>query len=104
MFYNINTELAYLCIQVALNVIYTVLVVSRLFSMRSELKQVMPDYDSSIYDTVVLMIVESAMAYTILATVFIIAFALHNKGLSTLCFMSIGKVQVRKQNCGLPRH
>ncbi|OAX40970.1 hypothetical protein K503DRAFT_798357 [Rhizopogon vinicolor AM-OR11-026] len=92
-FYNITIELVYLCIQVGLNVIYTLLVAHRLFTMRSQLRQIMGQYDSSTYDTVVLMVVESAMAYTIFAIIFIVAFAMENNGLSTLCFLSIGKVQ-----------
>jgi len=98
VFYEINAELAYLSIQVGLNVIYTVLVAHRLFAMRNELRQVMDQYDSSTYDTVVLMVVESAMAYTLFAIIFIVAFALGNNGLTTLCFLSIGKIQVSRHN------
>jgi len=91
--YNIKVELFYLCIQVGLNVIYTILVAYRLLSMRSQLRQVTGQCDSSTYDTIVLMVVESAMPYTIFAIVFIVSIALENNGLSTLCFLSIGKVQ-----------
>ncbi|KAG1738515.1 hypothetical protein EDB19DRAFT_894962 [Suillus lakei] len=75
-FYNINIELIYLCIEVGLN-----------------MKEVVAQYDSSLYDTVVRMIVESAMAYSIFATTFIVAFALHLNGITTICFLSIGQVQ-----------
>ncbi|OAX34384.1 hypothetical protein K503DRAFT_747493 [Rhizopogon vinicolor AM-OR11-026] len=91
--FNINVQLVYLCIQVGLNVIYTLLVAYRLLSMRNQLRQVMGQYDSSTYDTVILMVVESSMPYTIFAIMFIVAFALQNNGLSTICFLSIGKVQ-----------
>jgi len=98
VFFNINTELAYLCIQVGLTVIYTVLVAYRLLVMRSQLKQVIGQYDYSMYDTVVLMIVESALPYTVFAIIFIVAFAMHFDGVSTLCFMCIGKVQVSRHS------
>jgi len=97
-FYNINTQLAFLCIQVGLNVVYTILVAYRLFAMRNQLKEIVPQYDSSTYNTALLIVVESAMVYTAFAIVFIIAFVLDNVGLTTLCYMSIRKVQVRKQN------
>jgi len=97
-FYNIGpAELAYLCITMGFTVIYTFLVAYRLLVMRRDMKQVLAQYDSSTYDTVVLMVVESAMAYTIFAIIFIVAFAMENNGLSTLCFLSIGKVQVSRQ-------
>jgi hypothetical protein len=98
VFFDISIELAYLCVQVGLTVIYTLLVANRLLTMRGQLRQVMGEYDSSTYDTIVLMVVESALAYTVFAIVFIIAFALHNNGLTTMCFLSIGKVQVSRQN------
>lgn len=80
-----------------LTVIYTLLVANRLLTMRSQLRQIMGEYDSSTYDTVVLMVVESTLAYTLFAIVFIIAFALHNNGITTLCYLSIG-VQVGRQS------
>jgi hypothetical protein len=92
-FYNIIMELAYLCVEVGLTVIYTILVINRLFAMRGRMKQVIAQYDSSTYDTVALMVVESAALYTVFAIVFIVAFAMHSNGVTTLCFLSIGKIQ-----------
>ncbi|KAG2031907.1 hypothetical protein BDR03DRAFT_971522 [Suillus americanus] len=92
-FYDIDVEPAYLCTQVGLNVIYTILVVYILLDMRNKMKAVMAQYDSSLYDTIVLMVVESAMGYSIFAIIFIVAFALHLNGITTLCFLSIGQVQ-----------
>ena len=98
IFFDVNTELAYLCIQVGLTVIYTVLVAYRLLVMRSQLKQVIGQYDSSMYDTVVLMVVESALPYTIFAIIFIVSFAMDFNGVTTLCFMCISQVQVSRHN------
>lgn len=92
-FYNIIMELAYLCVEVGLTVIYTILVINRLFVMRGRMRQVIAQYDSSTYDTIALMVVESAALYTVFAIVFIVAFAMHSNGVTTLCFLSIGKIQ-----------
>jgi hypothetical protein len=92
-FYNIIMELAYLCVEVGLTVIYTVLVINRLFVMRGRMRQIIAQYDSSTYDTIALMVVESAALYTVFAIVFIVAFAMYSNGITTLCFLSIGKIQ-----------
>ncbi|KAG2130882.1 hypothetical protein DEU56DRAFT_982003 [Suillus clintonianus] len=91
--YNINILLVYLCLEVGLTVIYTILVANRLLVMRSQMKQAMDQYDSSTYDAVVLMIIESAVLYSAFAMIFIIAFGLHSDGISTLCFLSVSQVQ-----------
>ncbi|KAG2341136.1 hypothetical protein BDR05DRAFT_1031955 [Suillus weaverae] len=93
LFYKINTELAYLSFQVAHTMLYTILVVKRLLSIRGQMKQALVEYDSSTYDTIILMVVESAMAYTIFIMIFIIAFAVHSSSLTTTCFLSIFQVQ-----------
>jgi hypothetical protein len=93
IWYNIDILLVYLCIEVGLTVIYTILVAYRLLSMRTKMKQAMTQYDSSTYDIVIRMVIESAVSYSIFAVLFIIAFALHSDGVSTLCFLSIGQVQ-----------
>ncbi|KAG2061031.1 hypothetical protein BDR06DRAFT_903498 [Suillus hirtellus] len=92
-FYTINATLAYLAILVANTVLYTILVAKRLLSIRSEMKTALAEYDSSIYDTIILMVVESAMAYTVFVIIFIVAFAVHSDTVSTLCFLSIYQVQ-----------
>jgi hypothetical protein len=100
-FYNIRPELAYLCISVGFNVIYTVLVAHRLLVMRRNMKRVLAQYDCSPYDTVVIMVVESAAVYSIFGILFIVAFALHYNGITTICFLSFGQLQVSRQN---PNH
>ncbi|KAG1738396.1 uncharacterized protein EDB91DRAFT_1024696, partial [Suillus paluster] len=92
IWYNINTQLIYLCIEVGLSVIYTVLVTNRLLVMRGLMKQVMREFDSSIYDTVIIMVIESAMLYSVCAIIFIVSFGLHSS-VSNLCFLSISHVQ-----------
>ncbi|KAG1857550.1 hypothetical protein C8R48DRAFT_273651 [Suillus tomentosus] len=92
-FYAINVALAYLAFLVANTVLYTILVAKRLLSMRSEMKTALAEYDSSIYDTIILMVVESAMVYSVFVIIFIVAFSMHSDTVSTVCFLSIYQVQ-----------
>ncbi|KAG2153938.1 hypothetical protein DEU56DRAFT_878495 [Suillus clintonianus] len=92
-FYSITIELAYLCLEVGHTLMYTILVTNRLFVMRGRMRQIMAQYDSSTYDTIALMVIESAALYSVFAIVFIVAFATHALGLTTLCFLSISKIQ-----------
>ncbi|KAG1754291.1 hypothetical protein EDB19DRAFT_1844108 [Suillus lakei] len=96
-FYNITIELAYLCIQVGHTIIYTILVTNRLFVMRGRMKQIMAQYDSSAYDAIALMIIESAALYSVFAIIFIVAFGMHSDGVTTLCLLSISKIQAIAQ-------
>jgi len=91
VWYNIDTVLIYLCIDVGFTLIYTILVTRRLLVMRGQMKRIMGGY-SSVYDTVVLMIIESAMLYTPFAILFIFAFAF-NSNISNLCFLAASHVQ-----------
>ncbi|KAG1845284.1 hypothetical protein DFJ58DRAFT_730878 [Suillus subalutaceus] len=93
IWYNINVQLAYLCIEVGLSVIYTVLVTNRLLVMRGLMRQVMQEQEySSIYNTSILMVIESAMLYSVCAIIYIVSFALHSN-ITNLCFLSISHVQ-----------
>lgn len=92
-FYSINTTVAYLAFQVAHTMLYTTLVAKRLLSIRGQMKTALVEYDSSTYDTIILMVVESAMAYTVFIIIFIVGIAMHSDSLSTLCFLSIIQVQ-----------
>jgi hypothetical protein len=95
VWYNINTVLINLCINVGFTVIYTILVTKRLLAMRWEIKQIMGE-SSTIYDTITLMIIESAMLYTPFAILFIFVLAFHSN-ISNLCFLAIGHVQVSRR-------
>lgn len=93
IWYTINIQLAYLCIEVGLSVIYTILVTNRLLFMRGLMRQVMQEHEYySIYDTSILMVIESAVLYSVCAIIFIVSFALHSN-VSNLCFLSISHVQ-----------
>ena|SRR5882757_1233410 len=92
--YNIDTVLIYLSIQVGINVIYTILMTNRLLVMRSRMKRIMGEFDASIYDAIVRMNIESAMLYSALAVIFLVSFALHSY-VSNLCFLAISHVQVK---------
>jgi hypothetical protein len=102
IWYNINVQLAYLCIEMGLSVIYTVLVTNRLLVMRGLMRQVMQEHEySSIYDTIILMVIESTMLHSVCAIIFIVSFALHSN-VTNLCFLSISHVQVSKQKSESP--
>ncbi|KAG1770934.1 hypothetical protein EDD22DRAFT_864502 [Suillus occidentalis] len=93
IWYTINIQLAYLCIEVGLSVIYTILVTNRLLFMRGLMRQVMQEHEYySIYDTSILMVIESAVLYSVCAIIFIVSFALHSN-VSNLCFLTISHVQ-----------
>ncbi|KAG1730969.1 uncharacterized protein EDB91DRAFT_1206817 [Suillus paluster] len=91
--YNVNIILVYLCFQVGITVIYTILVVNRLLAMRNKMKQSMTQYNSGTYDTIAIMVIESSMLYTAFAMIFIVAFALHLNNVTTVCFLSISSIQ-----------
>ncbi|KAJ8582394.1 hypothetical protein M405DRAFT_867888 [Rhizopogon salebrosus TDB-379] len=91
IWYNINTVLIYYSLQVGISVLYTILVTNRLLVMRGQIKQILGEY-SGIYNTIVLMIIESTMLYTPLAILFILTFAFHSY-ISNLCFLGISHVQ-----------
>ncbi|KAG1730975.1 uncharacterized protein EDB91DRAFT_1059117 [Suillus paluster] len=93
VYYNIDVLLAYSCIEVGIGVIYTILVANRLLAMRSLMKQVTAQYDSSTYDTVIIIVVESAIPYSIFAVIFIVSFALHLNAITTICYLSVCQVQ-----------
>jgi hypothetical protein len=98
VFYNNPAELAYICFEIGHTVLYTILVTYRLFVMRERMRQIMAQYDSRTYNTVALMVIESAAFYAVFAIAFMVAFAVHAYGLTTMCFLSIGKIQVSKRN------
>ncbi|KAG1829699.1 hypothetical protein EV424DRAFT_1344134 [Suillus variegatus] len=92
-FYTINITLAHLAFLVGNTVLYTILVAKRLLSMRSQMKTALAEYDSSTYDTIILMVIESAMAYSVFVIIYIVAFSVHSDSLSTVCFLSINHVE-----------
>ncbi|KAG1901938.1 uncharacterized protein F5891DRAFT_192927 [Suillus fuscotomentosus] len=92
-FYTINITLAHLAFLVGNTVLYTILVATRLLSMRSQMKTALAEYDSSTYDTIILMVIESAMAYSVFVLIYIVAFSMHSDSLSTVCFLSINHVE-----------
>ncbi|EGO22801.1 hypothetical protein SERLADRAFT_471241, partial [Serpula lacrymans var. lacrymans S7.9] len=92
VFYNINTQIAYLCIEVGITVIYTILVTSRLLSMRRQMKDILGQEHVRTYEAVVAMVIESAAFYSIVGIIFIITFAIHSN-ISNLVFLAISHIQ-----------
>lgn len=93
IFFKINTMLLYLCMEVGFTVIYTILVTNRLLVMRNQMKRAVAQYDSSTYDTIVLMLIESAMLYSVFCIILIVSSALHSNAITNLFYLSINNVQ-----------
>lgn len=101
VFYNINTELAYLCLQIGFTLLYTLLVVARLLSLGRKTLETLGWRDVPPYEAAAMMVVESAALYAPLGIVFIIAFAIHSD-VTNLIFLSISHVQVSGLIMSLP--
>lgn len=93
VFYNIKVQLAYLCIAVGMNIIYTILVVGRLLSLRSQIKEVLGPEHAKTYTSIAAMVIESAAMYSVLGVLYIASFS-KNSDLSNLIFLDISHVQV----------
>ncbi|KAI6044611.1 hypothetical protein EDC04DRAFT_323531 [Pisolithus marmoratus] len=96
VFYNINAQLAYLCIEVGMTVMYTLLVSWRLLKFRWGMEGLVGGEHLRIYNAAVTMVVESAAMYSVLGIAFIISYALHSN-ISNLVFLSISHVQAIAQ-------
>ena len=90
VFYNINTQLAYLSLQIGLTLIYTLLVACRLLALR---KKTLGSEDVSPYGSTAALVVESAALYAPVGIIFIVAFAVHSD-VTNLVFLSVSHVQV----------
>ncbi|KAG2070617.1 hypothetical protein BDR04DRAFT_1054042 [Suillus decipiens] len=93
IFFKMNTMLLYFCMELGFTLTYTILVTSRLFVMRSQMKQAVVQYNSSTYDTVILMLIESAMLYSVFCVIVIVSIASHSDGVSNLFSISMTSVQ-----------
>ncbi|KAH0826424.1 hypothetical protein J3R83DRAFT_5399 [Lanmaoa asiatica] len=92
IFYNINFQLVYLCLQVGLTVFYTLLVAGRLFIVRKQMRDTLGKEHIRPYETAVITVVESAALYSVLGIIFIFSFAFHSN-ISNLVFTSVSHVQ-----------
>jgi hypothetical protein len=98
VFFGVDTMLLYLCMELGFTLIYTILVTSRLLVMRCQMKQAVAQYNSSTYDTVVLMLIESAALYSVICVILIVSIVSDCDGLSNLFYLSITNVQVSRQS------
>ncbi|KAF5380580.1 hypothetical protein D9615_004674 [Tricholomella constricta] len=91
-FYDINVQIAYLSLTVGTNILYTLLVVTRLLMAHGDVKRNMGKEQAGTYITIIAMIVESAAMYSVLGVLYIASFATHSN-CSNLIFLSISHVQ-----------
>lgn len=94
IFYNINSQLAYLCLQIGLTIIYTLLVAGRLFFLRGQMRDTLGRAHVRPYEVAAIMVIESSALYSVLGILFIFTFALHSD-VCNLVFLSVSHVQVR---------
>ncbi|KAG8220335.1 hypothetical protein J3R82DRAFT_3475 [Butyriboletus roseoflavus] len=92
IFYAINSQLAYLCLQVGLTIVYTLLVAGRLFSLRKEMRDTLEAEHIRPYKTAAMMVIESSALYSVFGIIFIFSYAL-NSDVCNLVFMSVSHVQ-----------
>ncbi|KAG1750967.1 hypothetical protein EDD22DRAFT_915840 [Suillus occidentalis] len=92
-FFAVDTMLLYLCMELGFTLIHTILVTSHLLIMRCQMKQAMVQYNSSTYDTVVLMLIESATLHSIICVILIVFIVSDCDGLSNLFYLSITNAQ-----------
>jgi len=92
-FYNIKSQLAFLCIEVGMTIIYTLLVAGRLFRYRRQIESFVSREHLRTYDEVMTMVVESAAPSSILSIIFIISFAVHSY-ICNLVFLAVNHIQV----------
>ena len=93
VFYNIKSALAFLCIEVGMTIIYTLLVAGRLLIHRRQMEGLVSKEHLRTCGEVMTMVVESAAPSSILSIIFIISFALHSY-ICNLVFLAISHVQV----------
>lgn len=92
VFYNIKSALAFLCIEVGMTIIYTLLVAGRLLIHRRQMEGLVSKEHLRTCGEVMTMVVESAAPSSILSIIFIISFALHSY-ICNLVFLAISHVQ-----------
>ena len=93
IFYDINSQLVYLCVQVGLTIIYTLLVAGRLFALQKQMRDILEREHVRAYEIAAIMVVESAALYSVVGIIFIFTFALHSD-VCNLVFLSVSHVQV----------
>ncbi|KAG0694414.1 hypothetical protein DFH29DRAFT_815396 [Suillus ampliporus] len=93
--YNISIIPVFVSVQVGLTVIYTILVANRLFLMRSLMRRAMAQYDFSAYNTVVVMVIESALLSSVFSIISIVPLLCHLTGVTIYASCLGWSVQVR---------
>ncbi|KIJ53725.1 hypothetical protein M422DRAFT_222413 [Sphaerobolus stellatus SS14] len=91
-FYDINVQIAYLSLTVGTNILYTLLIVFKLFTAHYNMKKGVGEKHAGTYISIIAMIVESSAMYSVLGVLYIASFATHSN-CSNLIFLSISHVQ-----------
>ncbi|KAG2739701.1 hypothetical protein P692DRAFT_201899805 [Suillus brevipes Sb2] len=74
VYFGVDTMLLYFCMELGFTLIYTIPVTSRLLVMRCQMKQAaVAQHNPSAYDTVVIMLIESATLYSVVCVILIVS-------------------------------
>lgn len=95
IFSEANFTLTFWCFSLALNVLATLLIVSRLFVYRFRLTKVLGSSHGAQYTSVIAMVVESELLYTAFLILYIVPFILSNP-LENVFVQGPALVQVRR--------
>ena len=100
---NINWTLPYLSTAVALNVVVTAMIATRLLLYRRRVVSVLGGKHGRHYISVAAMVIESAALYSAFALLFIIPFAINNSIANTF-LQALSEVQVSDDEAVLNGH
>ncbi|KAJ3838026.1 hypothetical protein F5878DRAFT_584075 [Lentinula raphanica] len=78
IFSRLNIQLSFLALSCAYNILYTVLVAAKLFTVQRRVKNALLSEYAQVYTSIIALIVESAALYFIFDLLFLISFAIHS--------------------------
>ncbi|KAL1742407.1 hypothetical protein HDZ31DRAFT_66015 [Schizophyllum fasciatum] len=92
VFSHLGVQLAYLSLSVSTNIVFTLLVAGRLFSVRNRIRDTLGAEYSTTFGSVAATLVESSALYSFFGIIFIVAFALESN-VQNLIFLAISHIQ-----------
>lgn len=99
---TIQFSLPYFSISIALNVLLTLLLVSRLFYMSVKARRTIGGEHGRTYISIAAMLLESAAPYAIVGLIFIITYA-RNSNVQNLVLPVLSQIMVRRASCSPQR-
>jgi len=78
IFFNLHTHLSFLVLSCTFNLLFTVLVTTRLLLVRNQVKRLLGAEHASPYTSITATLVESASLYFVFDVIFVVTFAIHS--------------------------